>query len=124
MISIIINRSHSLTQTDEQSTAIQNITYYFSLLLPYYWFKMCNPMEFHYPCSLVFVCGCVVGVDEEQRRNLILRGIPSVCAQSALWDKSVRENVTNNKISEKVLPTDNHIPCMAYFMCLCVIYTH
>ncbi|XP_058233035.1 ribonucleases P/MRP protein subunit POP1 isoform X1 [Hemibagrus wyckioides] len=43
------------------------------------------------------------GVDEEQRRNLILRGIPSVCAQSALWDKSVRENVTNNKISEKDL---------------------
>ncbi|KAI5620875.1 ribonucleases P/MRP protein subunit POP1 [Silurus asotus] len=43
------------------------------------------------------------GVDEEQRRNLTLRGVPSFCAQSSLWDKSVRENVTNNKISEKDL---------------------
>lgn len=45
---------------------------------------------------------CVVGVDEEQRRNLTLRGVPSVCAQSAVWEKTVRDNVTNNKISEQV----------------------
>ncbi|MCI4391374.1 hypothetical protein PGIGA_G00133550 [Pangasianodon gigas] len=43
------------------------------------------------------------GVDEEGRRNLTLRGVPSPCAQSALWEKSVRENVTNNKISEQDL---------------------
>ncbi|GAA6098880.1 ribonucleases P/MRP protein subunit POP1 [Tachysurus ichikawai] len=43
------------------------------------------------------------GVDEEQRRNLILKGVPSVCAQSALWDMSLRENVTSNKISEQDL---------------------
>lgn len=43
------------------------------------------------------------GVDEEQRRNLALRGVSSVCAQSALWEKTVRENVRNNKISEQDL---------------------
>ncbi|XP_060756098.1 ribonucleases P/MRP protein subunit POP1 isoform X2 [Neoarius graeffei] len=43
------------------------------------------------------------GVDEEQRRNLTLRGVPSVCAQSAVWEKTVRDNVTNNKISEQDL---------------------
>ncbi|TSK20265.1 Ribonucleases P/MRP protein subunit POP1 [Bagarius yarrelli] len=44
-----------------------------------------------------------VGVNEEQRKNFILGGVPSACAQSALWEKSVRENVTNNKISEQDL---------------------
>ncbi|XP_053343428.1 ribonucleases P/MRP protein subunit POP1 [Clarias gariepinus] len=43
------------------------------------------------------------GVDEKQRRDLTLSGVPPVCAQSFLWDRSVRENVTSNKISEQDL---------------------
>ncbi|KAI4881778.1 hypothetical protein NFI96_011476, partial [Prochilodus magdalenae] len=43
------------------------------------------------------------GVDEVRRRDLTLRGVPAPCAQSALWDRSVRENVTNHKISEQDL---------------------
>ncbi|XP_066532885.1 ribonucleases P/MRP protein subunit POP1 [Hoplias malabaricus] len=43
------------------------------------------------------------GVSEERRKNLTLKGVSAPCAQSALWDQSVRENVTNNKISDQDL---------------------
>ncbi|KAM3873489.1 ribonucleases P/MRP protein subunit POP1 [Diretmus argenteus] len=43
------------------------------------------------------------GVDEEERRELMLRGVPGHCCQSFLWDQSVRHNVTHNKISEQEL---------------------
>lgn len=42
-------------------------------------------------------------VDEEKRRELMLRGAPEHCCQSYLWEQSVRENVTDNKISEQVV---------------------
>ncbi|XP_076850773.1 ribonucleases P/MRP protein subunit POP1-like isoform X2 [Brachyhypopomus gauderio] len=42
-------------------------------------------------------------VDKEQMMNLSMKGVPAVCAQSALWDQSVRDNVTHNKISEQDL---------------------
>ncbi|XP_072547652.1 ribonucleases P/MRP protein subunit POP1 [Salminus brasiliensis] len=42
-------------------------------------------------------------VNEEKRRDLTLRGIPAPCAQSAIWDQSVRDSVTNNKVSEQEL---------------------
>lgn len=46
---------------------------------------------------------CVVSeVDEEKRRELMLRGVPERCCQSYLWEQAVRDNVTNNKISEQV----------------------
>ncbi|XP_032373912.1 ribonucleases P/MRP protein subunit POP1 isoform X1 [Etheostoma spectabile] len=41
--------------------------------------------------------------DEEKRRELMLRGVPEHCCQSHLWDQSVRDNVTENKISEQEL---------------------
>ncbi|XP_007234784.3 ribonucleases P/MRP protein subunit POP1 [Astyanax mexicanus] len=40
-------------------------------------------------------------VDEEQRRDLTLRGVPAPCAQTALWDQDVRDNVTNNRVLEQ-----------------------
>ncbi|XP_008290376.1 ribonucleases P/MRP protein subunit POP1 [Stegastes partitus] len=42
-------------------------------------------------------------VDEEKRRELMLRGVPQHCCQSFLWEQSVRDNVTDNKISEQEL---------------------
>ncbi|XP_068592178.1 ribonucleases P/MRP protein subunit POP1 [Cebidichthys violaceus] len=42
-------------------------------------------------------------VEEEQRRELMLRGVPAHCCQSSLWERSVRDNVTDNKISEQKL---------------------
>ncbi|XP_070691359.1 ribonucleases P/MRP protein subunit POP1 [Pempheris klunzingeri] len=42
-------------------------------------------------------------VDEEKRKELILRGVSEQCCQSSLWEKSVRDNVTDNKISEQEL---------------------
>lgn len=48
---------------------------------------------------------CVSEVDEEKRRELMLRGVPEHCCQSYLWEQSVRDNVTDNKISEQV---DHH----------------
>ncbi|KAM7420192.1 hypothetical protein PAMA_014749 [Pampus argenteus] len=42
-------------------------------------------------------------VDEEKRRELMLRGVPEHCCQSFLWEQSVRNNVTDNKISEQEL---------------------
>ncbi|XP_072251016.1 ribonucleases P/MRP protein subunit POP1 isoform X2 [Leuresthes tenuis] len=42
-------------------------------------------------------------IDEEKRRQLMLRGVPEHCCQSSLWEPSVRDNVTDNKISEQVL---------------------
>lgn len=32
----------------------------------------------------------------------MLRGVPEHCCQSYLWEQSVRDNVTDNKISEQV----------------------
>jgi len=32
----------------------------------------------------------------------MLTGVPEHCCQSSLWDRSVRDNVTDNKISEQV----------------------
>ncbi|CAJ1061439.1 ribonucleases P/MRP protein subunit POP1 isoform X3 [Xyrichtys novacula] len=45
-------------------------------------------------------------VDEEKSRELMLKGVPKHCCQSSLWDRSVRDNVTENRISEKEL---NHL---------------
>ena len=45
----------------------------------------------------------VSGVDEEKRRALTLQGVPEHCCQSALWDRNVRDNATDNKITEKVV---------------------
>ncbi|KAF1387404.1 hypothetical protein PFLUV_G00078340 [Perca fluviatilis] len=42
-------------------------------------------------------------VDEEKRREMMLRGVPEHCCQSYLWEQSVRDNVTENKISEQEL---------------------
>ncbi|KAM9852671.1 ribonucleases P/MRP protein subunit POP1 [Aulostomus maculatus] len=42
-------------------------------------------------------------VDEEKRKELMLRGVPEHCCQSFLWDQSVRSHVTDNKISEQEL---------------------
>ncbi|XP_040900792.1 ribonucleases P/MRP protein subunit POP1 [Toxotes jaculatrix] len=42
-------------------------------------------------------------VDEEKRRELMLQGVPEHCCQSFLWEQSVRDNVTDNKISEQEL---------------------
>ncbi|XP_058504584.1 ribonucleases P/MRP protein subunit POP1 [Solea solea] len=42
-------------------------------------------------------------VDEEKRRELMLRGVPKNCCRSFLWEQSVRDNVTDNKISEQEL---------------------
>ncbi|XP_039972996.1 ribonucleases P/MRP protein subunit POP1 [Xiphias gladius] len=43
------------------------------------------------------------GADEEKRRELMLQGVPAHCCQSFLWEQSVRDNVTDNKISEQEL---------------------
>lgn len=43
-------------------------------------------------------------VDEETRRELMLRGVPEHCCQSYLWERSVRDNVTDNRMSEQVGP--------------------
>ncbi|KAM4581467.1 ribonucleases P/MRP protein subunit POP1 [Odontesthes bonariensis] len=42
-------------------------------------------------------------IDEEKRRQLMLRGVSEHCCQSSLWEPSVRDNVTKNKISEQEL---------------------
>ncbi len=54
-------------------------------------------------CVCVCACVSVSEVDEEKRRELMLRGAPEHCCQSYLWDQSVRDNVTDNKISEQVV---------------------
>uniref|UniRef100_H3D6Z6 POP1 homolog, ribonuclease P/MRP subunit n=1 Tax=Tetraodon nigroviridis TaxID=99883 RepID=H3D6Z6_TETNG len=41
--------------------------------------------------------------EEEKRRELMLRGVPEHCCQSPLWEKAVRDNVTQHKISEQEL---------------------
>ncbi|XP_040021923.2 ribonucleases P/MRP protein subunit POP1 isoform X1 [Gasterosteus aculeatus] len=41
--------------------------------------------------------------EEVKRRELMLRGVPAPCCQSSLWERSVRDNVTDNKISQKEL---------------------
>lgn len=55
----------------------------------------------HAMCVCV-LCVCVSEVDEEKRKELMLRGVPEHCCQSYLWEQSVRDNVTDNKISEQV----------------------
>ncbi|XP_027874843.1 ribonucleases P/MRP protein subunit POP1 isoform X1 [Xiphophorus couchianus] len=40
---------------------------------------------------------------EEKRNQLMLQGVPLQCCQSFLWERSVRDNVTDNKISEQEL---------------------
>ncbi|XP_074540482.1 ribonucleases P/MRP protein subunit POP1 [Halichoeres trimaculatus] len=44
--------------------------------------------------------------DDEKSRELMLRGVPKHCCQSYLWEHLVRDDVTENKISEKEL---NHM---------------
>ncbi|XP_037309775.2 ribonucleases P/MRP protein subunit POP1 isoform X1 [Pungitius pungitius] len=44
-----------------------------------------------------------VGGEEEKRRDLMLRGVPAPYCQSDLWERSVRDNVTDNKLSQKEL---------------------
>lgn len=48
------------------------------------------------------LCVLVSDVDEDKRRELMLRGVPEPCCQSPLWEKSVRDNVTDHKIPEQV----------------------
>uniref|UniRef100_A0A3B5AHF8 POP1 homolog, ribonuclease P/MRP subunit n=1 Tax=Stegastes partitus TaxID=144197 RepID=A0A3B5AHF8_9TELE len=55
------------------------------------------------PTKKVKAMPCVKQVDEEKRRELMLRGVPQHCCQSFLWEQSVRDNVTDNKISEQEL---------------------
>uniref|UniRef100_A0AAX7T262 Uncharacterized protein n=1 Tax=Astatotilapia calliptera TaxID=8154 RepID=A0AAX7T262_ASTCA len=40
---------------------------------------------------------------QEKRRKLMLEGVPEPCCQSFIWEQSVRDNVTDNKISEQEL---------------------
>ncbi|XP_019711865.1 ribonucleases P/MRP protein subunit POP1 [Hippocampus comes] len=42
-------------------------------------------------------------VGDEKRKELSLRGVPEHCCESFLWEQSVRNNVTENKISEQDL---------------------
>ncbi|XP_038568148.1 ribonucleases P/MRP protein subunit POP1 [Micropterus salmoides] len=42
-------------------------------------------------------------VDEEKRKDLMLQGVAEHCCQSYLWEQSVRDNVTDNKIPEQTL---------------------
>ncbi|XP_067094443.1 ribonucleases P/MRP protein subunit POP1 [Osmerus mordax] len=42
-------------------------------------------------------------VDEESRRELMLRGVPEGCSQSPLWERSVRDDVTDHKTPEQEL---------------------
>lgn len=53
--------------------------------------------------AVSLLCVLVSDVDEEKRRELMLRGVPEHCCQSHLWEKSVRDNVTDHKISEQVM---------------------
>ncbi|XP_041758253.2 ribonucleases P/MRP protein subunit POP1 isoform X1 [Coregonus clupeaformis] len=43
------------------------------------------------------------GENEERRRELMLKGIPEHLSQSSLWDRSVRDNVTHNKMTDQEL---------------------
>ncbi|KAG7270751.1 hypothetical protein CRUP_010585 [Coryphaenoides rupestris] len=55
----------------------------------------------------------VVALDqdaEEKRRELMLKGVPEQCCQSSLWDRSVRDNVTDNKLSEQSCPVCGWVP--------------
>uniref|UniRef100_I3KHW9 POP1 homolog, ribonuclease P/MRP subunit n=1 Tax=Oreochromis niloticus TaxID=8128 RepID=I3KHW9_ORENI len=55
------------------------------------------------PRKRVKALPCVKQVDEEKRRKLMLEGVPEPCCQSFIWEQSVRDNVTDNKISEQEL---------------------
>ncbi|XP_052000041.1 ribonucleases P/MRP protein subunit POP1 isoform X2 [Xyrauchen texanus] len=41
--------------------------------------------------------------DDRRVRDLILRGVAADCSESAVWDASVRDNVTHNRMSEQEL---------------------
>ncbi|XP_023667281.2 ribonucleases P/MRP protein subunit POP1 [Paramormyrops kingsleyae] len=43
------------------------------------------------------------GDQEEEQKAVMLQGLPEQCSQSSLWDRSVRDNVTDNKLSEQEL---------------------
>ncbi|XP_068616392.1 ribonucleases P/MRP protein subunit POP1 [Brachionichthys hirsutus] len=61
------------------------------------------------PAKKVKAVPCVKQAEEgseDQRRELMLRGVPEPCCQSFLWEQSVRNNVTENKIPEQEL---NHM---------------
>lgn len=67
------------------------------------------------------VCVFLPEVDEEKRRKLMLEGVPEPCCQSFIWEQSVRDNVTDNKISEQVaysLATSSvvHLPLVTVFV--------
>ncbi|XP_063735349.1 ribonucleases P/MRP protein subunit POP1 isoform X3 [Eleginops maclovinus] len=57
------------------------------------------------PTKKVKALPCVKHAQEvdEERRELILQGVPELCCQSNLWEQSVRNNVTDNKTSEQEL---------------------
>lgn len=43
------------------------------------------------------------GLDENKIKQVMLNGVPEHCCQSFLWDRTIRDNVTDNKISEQEL---------------------
>ncbi|XP_061675526.1 ribonucleases P/MRP protein subunit POP1 isoform X2 [Syngnathoides biaculeatus] len=58
------------------------------------------------PTKKVKVLPCVKEaqeVDDDRRKELSLHGVPEHCCQSFLWQQSVRNNVTDNKMSEQDL---------------------
>lgn len=62
------------------------------------------------------VCAvCVLEVDEEKRKELMLQGVPEHCCQSYLWEQSVRDNVTDNKISEQVILMTSNTSFLFFF---------
>lgn len=42
-------------------------------------------------------------VNEERVKQLMVNGVPQRCCQSFLWDRTIRDNVTENKIPEQEL---------------------
>lgn len=44
-----------------------------------------------------------ISTESSHARDLTLRGFPARCSQSALWDTSVRDHVTNSRMSEQEL---------------------
>lgn len=52
--------------------------------------------------SMLHIC-VSSAAEEEKGMELMLRGVPERCCQSFLWEQSVRDNVTENKISEQVI---------------------
>lgn len=44
-----------------------------------------------------------ISTESSHARDLTLRGVPAHCSQSALWDTSVRDHVTDSRLSEQEL---------------------